>query len=604
MISAPPLTPLPTVCADDELGTLLARQELSGWTDITVRILRPFSWDAKHRGLTVVTLPVAENTDRLLVCGPYATADAAAWNVDRTWRVPFPNDPTTDAVAYLALGTPPAVADRFQDCAGWFTIAARNAEGHPVALAAAVDRSDTLVLRVSGDRDHARLDLIAPAAVAEPRAVRARPVHPRLHVAHTNGGHDSAHAVLRTALSAVIPTAHRDASTPLIADTWGFGTAITGDIVDDFISAAADLGADIVTLDKGWSAAVGDWEASSAYPAGIAGIAQSLADRGMQLGLWLGVGNADPWSRIAHEHPEWIAQWRGVQQTVSHRTHQLCVGHEAVRHAIAEAIDRLVANGLAWILHDFETISRCDAAHHDHDPGDGEHDAVTGWYELLRGVRARHPHVRIENCWNGARPLDLQMIAHHDTTIGDDWCDTEHAITAKLGLGHYLPASWCSAYMADEVGRPDRAALAVFAVGGPWVLMGNLAAWDDEQRARASRAIATYRHWSPRLSRLYVEASPIDDDGGDRLPPAVQGIQLRDGAEMVVAIVVGADGVGKHSEWTAPDGSTVLAFVDEFTGEARRWDPEVAPMRISIPTDEPDGHLWSLRLGLTKPVTA
>jgi hypothetical protein len=595
MIDAHPLRASAPTLAHDDLGTTVGGCALAGWHTISVRILRPFSWDAKHRGFTTETIVVSPGSDLLLVCGPYSTADAAAWNVDDNHPVPFPNDPQTDGVAYCTIGVPADARSRFQDAAGWFTLAGHAPDGAPRALAAAVDRSDTLLVRITVDDAGARLALIAPAAVADPAAVRERATQPRLHVAQTDGGHDDADAVLRVALASVIPPAHRFTAPPLIADTWGFGTAIDPALVSSFIRASAEIGVDIVTLDKGWERAVGDWSAGVAYPGGVAAIAAGLAEHHMGLGLWLGVGNADPSAHIVREHPDWVAQWRGEQQVVSHRTLQLCLGHGPVRRALAEALDRLVAEGLQWMLHDFETISRCDATHHDHDPGDGEHAAVSGWYGLLADLRTRHPKLRIENCWNGARPLDVQMIAHHDTTIGDDWCDSDHAITAKIGLGRYLPASWCSSYMSDEAGRSDRATLAAFAVGGPWVIMGDPAAWSPERRALAAAAVAVYRRWSDRLPVTYVEAAALSTPGGTH-HDGVRGVQLLDGDDLVVAIVVDDPGVGGEVLWSAPPGRTIAAVTDEFSGERREWRSASAPRHIPVPTGSAEGYLWSVRL--------
>ena len=113
---------------------------------------------------------------------------------------------------------------------------------------------------------------------------------------------------------------------------------------------------------------------------------------------------------------------------------------------------------------------------------------MTGWYSVLAALREAHPNLLIENCWNGGKPLDLQMIAHHDTTIGDDWCRSEQNRLAALGLGVYLPSSWTSKYMGDEPHLPLRAQLAPYLVGGPWIFMGDLPGWPAEQLAEMQRA--------------------------------------------------------------------------------------------------------------------
>jgi len=123
----------------------------------------------------------------------------------------------------------------------------------------------------------------------------------------------------------------------------------------------------------------------------------------------------------------------------------------------------------------------------------GGRAAAAGWYGVLAELRRSHPRLVIENCWNGGRPLDLEMIAHQDKTIGDDWCRSETNRTAKLGLGRYLPSSWASAYMGDEE-MPVRSRLAPYLVGGPWIITGDLAGWDDAHRDTVRAGLALSIH--------------------------------------------------------------------------------------------------------------
>ena len=79
-----------------------------------------------------------------------------------------------------------------------------------------------------------------------------------------------------------------------------------------------------------------------------------------------------------------------------------------------------------------------------------------------------HPDLLIENCWNGGKPLDLQMIAHHDTTIGDDWCRSEQNRLAALGLGVSAMAGVTVGVVLAGQDRDDLSADALIAasVGG------------------------------------------------------------------------------------------------------------------------------------------
>ncbi|PZF80322.1 alpha-galactosidase [Jiangella anatolica] len=552
---------------------------LPGFEDATVRLVRPFSWDAPDRGFEAVEVPVQPD-GVTVVSGPYATADAAA--LEAGADLDFPGLPGDQAHRYLAQGVPAAGSARFQDGLGLLTVASPDG----LALALAQDYSGTVLTTLRAEPGGLRLTVSLPAATFSPSA----PAEPPTAVLRTGAGdHDVAEGWLREAVRAAIPARPDGPLTPpLIADTWGFGTAITPELVARFVDAAADLGVDVVTVDKGWEDEVGDWNAAAGYSGGLAALAAAVHARGVAFGLWCAAGNAAPSSRVLREHPEWRAVWRGRAVIQSHDTYVLCLGHEPARAYVESRLEALVEAGVDWLLHDFETIARCDSAEHTHDPGAGEHACEAGWYATLAALRARHPALVVENCWNGGRPVDLRMVAHHDTTIGDDWARSEFNRVAKLGLGRYLPSSWCTAYMSDE-DLPSTSQLAPYVVGGPWVVMGDVAGWRPEHRALVRRAAEVYRAWrSPSLDR-HVEAVVTEP-----ALPAV-GIGRDDGAQLA-AVVVPPVSAGTPARWfpSPRPGAALYTLTDEWTGATRTVTAAAVTAGIDLDTSAPAGLLLSL----------
>ena len=572
--------------------TLIAELRLPALRQATVRVLHPFSWDAKYRGLTVDELAIGAG--RTLVSGPYAAADAAALGAGRDTDFELRDDDGTDMTRYLSRGEIAGVGDAVQDAAGWSTIAGVDPDGSPVALAIAIDYSGTTLTELTQEADGLLIRLLLPWQTFSP----ATPIeHPGSFVRAGEGAHDDAEAWLRELIRDTIPTrgaAGRVAlplAPPLIADTWGFGEDIDPSRVEAFFDVARDLGVEVVTVDKGWEEHLGDWVPRDGY-GGVAGLARLAHDRGMALGLWVGAGNASPDSVVAREHPGWLTTWRGQRPLLSFRNHTLCLGHEPARDHVLERLDSLVRDGMDWLLHDFETIPRCDSAEHSHDAGAGEDAAVRGWYSILAELRRRHPALVIENCWNGGRPLDLQMIAHHDTTIGDDWCKSGYNRVAKLGLGRYLPSSWCTAYMSDE-DLPARAQLAPYVVGGPWILMGDLPGWSGEHRALMESAIDVYRRWRTPDLDARVIAPRIDGD-----VDALATSPRQDGGQLI-AVTVSAEQVGTSARWY-PDAVGPMVVTDEWTGSESLLTAEEVAAGIPLDTSAPTGLLLSVRPGGTQ----
>jgi alpha-galactosidase len=74
------------------------------------------------------------------------------------------------------------------------------------------------------------------------------------------------------------------------------------------LSLAPSFGFDVFQVDDGFQSAIGDWlTTGAAFPAGVDGLATSIEAAGMQPGLWLAPFLAAPDSRVATEHPEWLA---------------------------------------------------------------------------------------------------------------------------------------------------------------------------------------------------------------------------------------------------------------------------------------------------------
>ncbi len=578
------------------LGLLVQYWEQPGWFTGSLRLLRPFSWDAKHRGFEILDLEIQKDKPLILVCGPYAAADAAAWNIYPLNDVGFYESEESDGIPYLLTGSPATAEERYQDAAGWFTISGPQLDGTDRYVSVALERSNTQLVVVLLKDDLLTLSLILPSQIYTIEANSELPDTPSMLINTNNGDHSEGEANLRKVILGTMPERARNYLAPLIVDTWGFGVNVGQELVSSIAQTAEKLGIEILTVDKGWARSVGDWDTSLEFSEGISGLAKIAADRGTRLGLWAALGNADGLSDIAKRHPEWLATWRGKTQVVSHRTHSLCLGHAAVIDHLLASLSNLAEQGMSWLLHDFETISRCDSKSHDHPSGVGEDWAVRGWYRLLTEFRKRYPDVWIENCWNGGRPLDLQVIAHHDTTIGDDWCDVRHNAVAKVGLGKYLPAHWCSSYMSDQNDLPLRAQLAIYAVGGPWVLMGDIPHWSEEKLALAKKVIGVYKKWRhlfPEGSVRWASVSGWEPDSRWRADQEVLALSfLHPTGKELMACVISKPLVGKEIIWH-PIHIGAILIRDEFTGEELVLTADEARKGIALRCSEVQGYMFS-----------
>ena len=504
----------PAVRIEHELrNTGAAAVELAGqpllaldldWADAPVELawVSPFSWDNDLNAFRTHAERLEPGHRRGLVSGPYGAMDCRRRNRGE------PPGPALVAERagighYLAPPGPDELAGEYRETCGWLALT-RDSETLACAwewsgaVLAELHAGDAVELTVGLPADGFALRLEPGAAVSAPAVL----------VLLCGGDlEDAGHALRQLAEDAYIPPRRAGgllAVPPVVADSWGLGEGIDEPRVLGMIDDAAALGVEAFTLDKGWERSVGDWRANARFPAGIRALSDHARSRGLAFGLWVAFGNADPASPVVRAHPDWVAELGGEAVTWSFGNHALCLSHAPAGAWVRAELDRLVREGgVQWLLHDFETVARCDAAHHTHAPGVGEHANVAALYAILDGLRRDHPALVVENCWNGGRMMDLAMLRRHDVGIGDDWARAVPNRLGVFGMTRFLPPAWCTRYMSDEA-LPPRYLVRSYLLGGPWILMGDWPNWPAEMRAEAQAGIALFKRLRARLGRARV----------------------------------------------------------------------------------------------------
>ena len=90
---------------------------------------------------------------------------------------------------------------------------------------------------------------------------------------------------------------------------YNYYTGISEEIVRKNLTELSEreLPLDIIQIDDGWQAALGDWlECNEKFPSGMKALAAEIQARGFRPGLWLAPFICDRSSRIFQENPEWL----------------------------------------------------------------------------------------------------------------------------------------------------------------------------------------------------------------------------------------------------------------------------------------------------------
>ena len=342
------------------------------------------------------------------------------------------------------------------------------------------------------------------------------------------------------------------------ADTWGYGPNIDEAGLRAFVDRAAEMGVEAITIDEGWEARIGDWTSHPVrFPNGLRATVDAIHAKGMAAGLWFAFANVDPHSPIARDHPDWLAWQAGSPIEGSFGSQVLCLSHSAARAWVASEFDRIIDEfNVDYFVQDFETIARCDDPSHGHQTGDGEYRNVLALWDLIAGVRARHPGVRIENNWSGGRVMDFGMLRLYDAALCDDYNQAARNRGASFGATHFFPPAFVSKYMGAEAIPFDYQTRSCF-FGGPWNLMIDLPAHSAAALASAVSAYKGLRSIIRDGRVVHLAAPSFSGTGFDRIQISWDAVQAVEAGAQRAVILVGRG----------------LAGPDVFSVRPRELDP-------------------------------
>jgi alpha-galactosidase len=293
------------------------------------------------------------------------------------------------------------------------------------------------------------------------------------------------------------------------------------------VDRAAELGAEVFVIDAGWwepsrrtsdnfTTGLGLWrESAEKFPGGLRAFADYVRSRGMHFGIWVEPERVDlrrpgTWrDRWLVRHHDAIVSPPWPPDTVSG---WLCFGHPEVQAWAIEWIGELVAGlGADWLKWDSNWWGVCTCADHGHSTADGEYHQVQGVHNVLRELRQRFPHLRIENCAGGGVRTDFAMLAQsHVTWLHDSSTPSRRVRFHLEGAAYVIPPHLSNTFIVDADDEPltdpntPRAELDAIARSrmlGALGVSARLPAWSSPAFAAVQAAIVQYKQLRPLLRR-------------------------------------------------------------------------------------------------------
>ncbi|MGO9560246.1 MAG: glycoside hydrolase family 36 protein [Acidimicrobiales bacterium] len=206
---------------------------------------------------------------------------------------------------------------------------------------------------------------------------------------------------------------------------------------------------DVFQLDDGYQRSIGDWlETNEKFPTPLSGLAARIAASGRSPGIWIAPFLAAPDSRVATDHPQWLARlpggdplpgivnppWGGGRGGLMWT---LDTTHPEVQEHLEAVARALTAMGFSYLKLDFTYAASFDGLWHDDTLTPAQR--VRAGYDAVR--RGAGPEAFILGC---GVPLSNVVGVVDGSRIGTDvapsW-DTERDDAIMAGYSGMLPAT-------------------------------------------------------------------------------------------------------------------------------------------------------------------
>lgn len=278
-----------------------------------------------------------------------------------------------------------------------------------------------------GDYVYARVGLggKAPFRVLQPGETAQSPL---IHLSMCNGDLDSCVNALYAHIRRSVMPANTPQSTLVEYNHTGYtlNAQISRELLCREVDMAAEIGVELFLVDagwfgpreKGWMESIGDWEENPILgQGGLAEVFGYARTKGMKCGLWMPPEIISKGVPIYQQHPEWF-------------TPELAFGFmqfDLLQPEVEEYVYSTICSAVERFQLDCYRIDMAGSEMGDRVTAHGTRENRS-WryfeklYRIFERVRARFPHLLLENCSGGGGRSDLAMLRRfHYTQITDDW---------------------------------------------------------------------------------------------------------------------------------------------------------------------------------------
>ncbi len=224
--------------------------------------------------------------------------------------------------------------------------------------------------------------------------------------------------------------------------------------------AGKDVGIELFVMDDGWfgernddSSSLGDWTVNKKkLPGGLKGIADKINKMGMDFGIWVEPEMVNVNSELYRNHPEWVIQVPGSDQSEGRNQRILDLCRIEVQDYIIDAMtDVFSSANISYVKWDMNrTMSDMYSSILDKDrQGEICHRYVVGLYKIIRALRKKFPHILFEGCASGGNRFDLGMLCYFPQIWASDNTDAVERTRIQTGYSYGYPQSTWGSHVSS-----------------------------------------------------------------------------------------------------------------------------------------------------------
>ena len=174
---------------------------------------------------------------------------------------------------------------------------------------------------------------------------------------------------------------------PVWCSWYCYWEAVTAEDVLGNLDAIVDmrLPVEVIQVDDGWQAGIGDWHAGGAWAGALASLAARVRDAGLRPGLWLAPFLVGARSALAADHPDWLVGGADAGHNWGQDLFVLDITRPEAAEHLQGVLRRLARAGFDYFKLDFLYAGALAGRRH------ADCTPVTAYREGLRLVRAALP---------------------------------------------------------------------------------------------------------------------------------------------------------------------------------------------------------------------